>query len=87
MIVIHLGSEMIFSIVTPLIKVHALISENHMFWGCFEIILCSKSKCMHLFSKTKHTPILSDFVAHYDTLNNSVINLCLYGFRFVIIHI
>ena len=26
---------------------------------------------MHFFSKTKCTPIFSDFVAHYNTLNNS----------------
>ena len=33
---------------------------------------------MHaLFPKTKCTPIFSVFVAHCDTLNNSVISLCL----------
>ena len=27
-------------------------------------------KCMHVFAKIRYTPILNDFVAHYDTLNN-----------------
>ena len=63
--------------VSPRINVHALISENCMLWGCFEMILCSNIKMHAFFSKSKCTLIFSDFVAHYDTLNNSVISLCL----------
>ena len=64
-------------IVSPRINVHALISEKRMFWGCFEMILCSNINACTFFSKSKCNPIFSDFVAHYDTLNNPVISLCL----------
>ena len=63
--------------VSPRINVHALISENRLFWGCFEMILCSNINACTFFSKNKCTHIFSDFIAHYDTLNNSVISLFL----------
>ena len=44
-----------------------------MFWNDFMF----EYKYMHFFSKTKCTPIFSDFVARYNTLNDSAISLCL----------
>ena len=36
--------------VSPSINIHALISENRMFWGYLQMF---EYKCMHLFSKNK----------------------------------
>ena len=64
------GKNLIMTVhtVSPRVNVNALISENHMFWGCSEMILCSNiNACNFFFLKSKCTPIFSDFVAHYDT--------------------
>ena len=58
--------------VSPRINLHALMSENRMFWGYFEIILCSNINACTFFRKLSAAPgIFRDFVTHYDTLNNS----------------
>ena len=45
-------------IVSPRISVHALISENRMFWRCFEMILCSDINACTFFRKVSATPFL-----------------------------
>ena len=42
--------------VSPRINVHALISENRLFWGCFEMILCSNLNACTFFQKLSAPP-------------------------------
>ena len=57
---------MIVHTVSQRINVHAIISENRLFWGCFKMILCSNINACTFFRKLS-VPIFSVFVAHYDT--------------------
>ena len=53
--------------VSPRKSVHALKSENHMFSGCFMF----EYKCMHLFSKTKCTPLNRNLCRQIRFLNDT----------------
>ena len=55
--------------VSPRINVHALISENRMFQGCFKVVLCSNISACTCFRKLS-VPLNRNFVAKSDTLND-----------------